>query len=64
MAQQIKTTGPRKLSYRYIPGAVGDGTPWDNGALMTQEFRLSKSRDKRLAELKADPRIQWAEAND
>lgn len=62
MTQQIKTTGPRTLAYRYIPGALGDGGSLDNGAVMTQEFRLTKSRDKRLAELQADPRIQWVKA--
>lgn len=60
MTQHIKATGPRTLAYRYIPGALGDGGSLDNGAVMTQEFRLTKSRDRRLAELRVDPRIQWA----
>lgn len=51
--------GPFRLHYRYIPGALGDNSSLDNGAVMTVEFRLRKSRAKKLAELKADRRVQW-----
>ena len=58
-ARHLKT-----LSYRYIPGALGTGDSLDHGAVMSEEYRLSASRDRRLAELRADPRVQWAKAGD
>lgn len=64
MSQTKIKAAKHQVHYRYIPGTVGDGKPWDNGAVMSQEFRLRKSRDKRLAELKADQRVQWAKAVD
>ena len=62
MSQRKINPAKTVIQYRYIPGAVGDGMPWDNGAVMSQEFRLTASRDKRLAELKSDQRTQWAKA--
>lgn len=52
----------KTLSYRYTPGSLGTGTSLDRGAVMTEEYRLTSSRDRRLAELRADPRVQWAKA--
>lgn len=46
------------LAYRRIPGALRTGTTEDNGALCTEEYRLRVSRDRRAAELRADPRTQ------
>ncbi len=51
------------VAYRYRPGSLGTGTPLDHGAVVSEEYRLSSSRDRRLAELRADPRVQWAEAS-
>ncbi len=51
--------GPHRIAYRYIPGARGDGGSLDNGAVMVEEFRLRKSRAKRIETLRADTRIQW-----
>jgi hypothetical protein len=51
--------GPFCIAYRYIPGSLETDSSLNNGAIMTQEFRLRKSRAKRLAELSADPKIQW-----
>lgn len=48
------------IAYRYRPGSLGTGTSLDNGAVMTVAYRRRATRDKRLAELRADPRIQWA----
>ncbi len=48
------------IAYRYRPGAIGDGGTLDNGAVVTQEFVTRRSRDKRLAALRSDPRVQWS----
>lgn len=56
-----KTSNPKNVvTYRYTPGAVGDHMPWDNGAVMSREFRQRRSAEKALAELHADDRVQWA----
>jgi hypothetical protein len=55
----LRQHGPFRLIYRHTPGSLGDNSSLDNGAVMTLEFRLRKSRDKRLSELGADRRIQW-----
>lgn len=46
--------------YRYRRGATDVSSTLNNGAIVTAEFRLRKSRDKRLSELQADARIEWA----
>lgn len=58
---RARQSGPFRLTYRYIPGAIGDGSSLDNGAIMTVEFRWQKSRAKRLAKLRADRRVQWVD---
>lgn len=50
----------KRLAYRYIPGSLKTGCTMDNGSVNTEEFRLTKSRDKRLTELQANPNVQWA----
>lgn len=56
-----KTSNPKNVvTYRYVPGAVGDGMPWDNGAVMSREFRQRRSAEKALADLQADEHVQWA----
>lgn len=52
----------KKLAYRYIPGSLGTGTSLDHGAVATEEYRLTVTRDRRLAGLRADRRVQWAKA--
>jgi hypothetical protein len=54
----------KRLAWRAIPGARGDGGTIDNGAVVTEEFRLTAGRDRRLAELRADPTVQWANPYD
>lgn len=47
------------ISYRYIPGSIGDHSSLDNGACMTVARRTLASAQKKFAELQADDRIQW-----
>jgi hypothetical protein len=47
------------IDYRYIPGSLKDGSSLDNGAVMREARRTRRSVAKRIAELKADARIQW-----
>ena len=53
-----------KISYRYVPGSLGNGSSLDNGAVQTIARRTIKSARKAYAAIKADGRIQWVELTD
>lgn len=52
------------INYRYNPGSLGTHLSLDYGAVMCVARRYRKSAEKLLAELRADPRIQWAQLLD
>lgn len=48
------------IDYRYRPGAIGDESSLDNGAVVRVAARTITAANKRVVALQADPRIQWA----